>query len=367
MLFSPVSWDVIPNTKIDLDEWEHITCLRNVSVEYEGARSGLKGYIAVGTNYNYGEDITCRGRILIYDVIEVVPEPGQPLTKNKFKEIYAKEQKGPVTALSQVKGFLISAVGQKIYIWQLKDNDLIGIAFIDTQVYTHQILTIKNLILIADVYQSISLLRFQDEYRTLSLVSRDLRACEVYGIEYMIDNSNIGFLMSDREKNVTICMYQPEARESLGGVRLLRKADFHLGQAVTTFFRIKCKLGELGEDKKNMSGADRRHITMFATLDGGLGYIMPVLEKTYRRLLMLQNVMVTHGAHIGGLNPKGFRTFKSYRKMSNPARSIIDGELVWNFMQLSITEKIEVSKKIGTKLDELQDDLSDIQKLTNHF
>ncbi|KAL1516840.1 hypothetical protein ABEB36_000686 [Hypothenemus hampei] len=368
MLFSPVSWDIIPNTKIDLDEWEHVTCLRNVSLEYEGARSGLKGYIAVGTNYNYGEDITSRGRILIYDIIEVVPEPGQPLTKNKFKEIYAKEQKGPVTALSQVRGFLVSAVGQKIYIWQLKDNDLIGIAFIDTQVYTHQILTIKSLILIADVYQSISLLRFQEEYRTLSMVSRDLRACEVYGIEYMIDNSNMGFLMSDREKNLTICMYQPEARESLGGQRLLRKADFHLGQAVTAFFRIKCKLSELGEDKKNMSGADRRHITMFATLDGGLGYIMPVPEKTYRRLLMLQNVMVSHGAHVAGLNPKAFRTFKSFRKMlNNPARSIIDGELVWNFMQLSITEKIEVSKKIGTKLDELQEDLNDIQKLTNHF
>lgn len=28
--------------------------------------------------------------------------------------------------------------------------------------------------------------------------------------------------------------------------------------------------------------------------------------------------------------------------LSNPARSVIDGELVWNFMQLSITEKIEV-------------------------
>lgn len=79
----------------------------------------------------------------------------------------------------------------------------------------------------------------------------------------MIDNGNMGFLMSDKEKNLTICMYQPEARESLGGQRLLRKADFHLGQAVTTFFRIKCKLGELGEDKKQMSGADRRHITMF--------------------------------------------------------------------------------------------------------
>lgn len=63
MLFSPVSWDVIPNTKIDLDEWEHVNCLKNVALAYEGTRSGLKGYIAVGTNYNYGEDVTSRGRV----------------------------------------------------------------------------------------------------------------------------------------------------------------------------------------------------------------------------------------------------------------------------------------------------------------
>lgn len=63
MLFSPVSWEVIPNTKIDLDEWEHVTCLKNVSLAYEGTRSGLKGYIALGTNYNYSEDITSRGRV----------------------------------------------------------------------------------------------------------------------------------------------------------------------------------------------------------------------------------------------------------------------------------------------------------------
>lgn len=63
MLFSPVSWEVIPNTKIDLDEWEHVNCLKNVALAYEGTRSGLKGYIAVGTNYNYGEDITSRGRV----------------------------------------------------------------------------------------------------------------------------------------------------------------------------------------------------------------------------------------------------------------------------------------------------------------
>lgn len=99
---------------MDLDDWEHVTCLKTVSLEYEGHASGLKDYLAVSTNYNYGEDIISRGRIFILDLIEVVPEPGQPLTKNKIKTLYAKDQKGPVAAISSVSGYLVAAIGQKV-------------------------------------------------------------------------------------------------------------------------------------------------------------------------------------------------------------------------------------------------------------
>lgn len=54
----------------------------------------------------------------------------------------------------------------------LKDNDLTGMAFIDTQLYIHQMFSIKNFILAADLMKSISLLRYQESSKTLSLVSR---------------------------------------------------------------------------------------------------------------------------------------------------------------------------------------------------
>ena len=49
------------------------------------------------------------------------------------------------------------------------------------------------------------------------------------------------------------------------GQRLLRKADFHLGQHINTFFRIRCKVTENSADRKHLQGAEKRHITMFGT------------------------------------------------------------------------------------------------------
>ena len=50
----------------------------------------------------------------------------------------------------------------QIFMWKFKENkDLIGVAFIDTQIYIHRAISIKNFILIADISRSIQLLRYQ--------------------------------------------------------------------------------------------------------------------------------------------------------------------------------------------------------------
>ncbi|XP_053203071.1 cleavage and polyadenylation specificity factor subunit 1-like [Panonychus citri] len=415
-LFSPVSWEMIPGTKITLDEWEHVTCMKNVMLSSEGTESGLKGYIAAGTNFCYGEDVTNRGQIWILDIIDVVPELGQPLTRSKIKVVYCKEQKGPVTAICQIRGLLLSAVGQKIYIWQLKESQLVGVAFIDTQIYIHQAVSMKNLILIADVYKSISLLRYQEDTRTLALASRDWRAFEVHSCEFIVDNNQLCFMVADGDKNLLVYSYSPESRESVGGTRLLRRGDYHLGSHVNCFFRIRCKYPSIvtsyftfasslspqqssssSSHYKNTSSiasttstsitttnnkntepvidlieakktTERRHATIFPTLDGTINFMLPVSEKIYRRLFMLQNTMNAHVQHTAGVNPKGVHMVKFYKKcLANPCKNVLDGDLLYRFLNLSTIEKAELCRKISSTPDQIIDDLSEIDLITGHF
>ncbi len=174
--------------------------------------------------------------------------------------------------------------------------------------------------------------------------------------------------MSDTEKNLILYMYQPEARESQGGHRLIRKADFHVGQPVSTMFRIRCKITDPTTEKRYPPLIEKRQMMALGTLDGGLGFLLPIPEKTYRRLQMLHNVLHTTIAHVGGLNPKAFRACQSkFRSLASSSKSIVDGELVFGFLSLTHEEQVEVARKIGTKVDEVIEDLMEIDRYTAHF
>ena len=95
-----------------------------------------------------------------------------------------------------------------IFFFQFKNQDLFGVAFIDSQIYVHTLCCMKSFILVGDVMKSIDLLQFQQDYRTLAVISRDPRPLEVYSVEFVIDNTNLAFAVTDADKNLTVYMYQ---------------------------------------------------------------------------------------------------------------------------------------------------------------
>lgn len=82
-LYSAIKWEPIPNAKVTMNEWEHVTCMKTIALRFQG--NLMKTYIAVGTANCFNEDVVSRGRMLLFDIIEVVPELNQPLTKHKLK------------------------------------------------------------------------------------------------------------------------------------------------------------------------------------------------------------------------------------------------------------------------------------------
>jgi cleavage and polyadenylation specificity factor subunit 1 len=84
-LYTSSTWEPLPLCKFVMSEWEHVTCLKLIKLPYEGHSSGFRSYIVVSTSNCYNEDVNSRGRIIIFDIIEVEPEPGQPLTSIKIK------------------------------------------------------------------------------------------------------------------------------------------------------------------------------------------------------------------------------------------------------------------------------------------
>eukprot|EP00752_Nemacystus_decipiens_P015088 g13442.t1 len=346
-----------------MDSGENAICLTLVRLEQGGSP---RMYVAVGTGLNepQGEDKAARGRLLLYEVdyAYLARENGKHEHAVKLRQVFAKEQLGPVTgesgpvsAVAQLGRHLILSVGKKVIVnrWDPKTCTLELIGFHDPRVYVISLSVIKNrFILVGDAYGSVQLVVWREEDHSLTALSKDHEDCQVFSAEYLIDEPGMAIVVADGRRNIKVLQYAPNATNSRGGTKLLCQSDFYLGSRVAKLTRRRTR-GNLRD------GA--RYCLLAGTLDGGLGAILPVDERVFRRLYALQGIMSNALGHNGAANPRAYRLFDhgpTFRYETK--QNMLDGSLLWRFVGLDARTQHDLTRAIGTTVDRVMANLLDI-------
>ncbi|KAJ3323017.1 Cleavage and polyadenylation specificity factor subunit 1 [Boothiomyces sp. JEL0866] len=366
-LVSPITWEIIDT--IHLRETEQILSMATVELASTENTSGRKTFIAVGTGYMRSEDLVNRGRLLVYEVIDVVPDPNNPQTNHKLKLFYSSDEKNTVAAVCAVNGYLLAAIGTKVIMYAMESGSLNGVAFLDVCIFVVSMSAVKNFIQISDVYKSVWFVVFQEDPAKLVLLGKDLYQTHVFSSEFVIGDSDLAIIVSDEEKNLHILTYEPISINDLSqrGERLLRRGESNIGVEVQSMNRIKHHPKKIN----NKYVASTNMAVVATTLAGSIVLITPIPEKMFKRLYGLYSRMVTHLEHYAGLNPRGYRQLKlPIRSIySNPIltgppgpRGILDGDMLYRYLNLSVTNQREMAKAVGSRDDRVIDDLLELMR-----
>ncbi len=168
--------------------------------------------------------------------------------------------------------------------------------------------------------------------------------------------------------------------ESKKGFKLLPTADFHLGSTVTAFMshRLLTKPIILSESALHFSSfvsdeqrlekkLSTKYSTCVTTIEGELGILIPVDDRTYRRLLLLQQIMASVIKTAGALNPREFRHIRTVKYRLERKRGFLDGTLLWAFVDLDVKTQDELCAAMGTTCDAVLDTFRELDLLSSFF
>ncbi len=118
---------------------------------------------------------------------------------------------------------------------------------------------------------------------------------------------------------------------------------------------------------------NRRMCTLIGTMDGALGCLIPIEEKMYKRLGLLQQIMTMLMPSKFALNPRDFRMAKGFRvkhpylQATSTRRIILDGCLLFQYVELDHAIQEELAHIIGSSAQILRENLFELDLLTRFF
>ncbi|KAJ1949344.1 mRNA cleavage and polyadenylation factor subunit, partial [Linderina pennispora] len=352
-LLSPVTWETVDTHAFE--DNEHITCMKTLELESRQTAGGRRAFLCVATAFVLGEDVSSRGKVYIFDIIEVVPLPGRPQTSRKLKLVCQDEVRGAITALGELRGHLAVAVGSKMYVRSFEDNEnLLSVAFLDCQTWVRSLVGMKGFLLIADMVNSLWFAGFQEEGPTkVQVLGRDFsNKLPVEAADFLVRGHQMQLLAADAYGQLHFFLYAPHDVHSFKGQKLLRRGEFNLHSRVSAIKRLVGR------------SADAQQVCLVATAAGSVMAVSMLDERTFKRMHRM-NTQLVHGVvPLAGLNPREYRAVPLHlRQYHSPRRTVLDANLlVPMFAHGSVLRQRETAQRVGTTADRVLRDIVSVEQ-----
>jgi cleavage and polyadenylation specificity factor subunit 1 len=137
--------------------------MKQVDLQISEESKRRRPFLAVGTAVLRGEDAGLRGTLYVFDISQVVPQPGRPETNRKLRLAWSEEVRGAVTVVNELRGYLLSSQGQKIMVrsYGEEDKEFLPVAFYDLSMVVTTAQCIRDFVLFGDIMHSICFIGFQ--------------------------------------------------------------------------------------------------------------------------------------------------------------------------------------------------------------
>ncbi|CCK73011.1 cleavage/polyadenylation factor CFT1 KNAG_0M01580 [Huiozyma naganishii CBS 8797] len=345
LLINPTTWSVID--KIDFEPDSLVNDIKSMFIQLNSRTKRKIEYVVVGTSFVGTEDLPATGSFQMYDIAEVVPEPGKPDTNYKIKQFFKEELRSAVTSVCDISGRFVISQSQKLMVRDAQeDNSVVPVAFLDIPLFTADMKSFGNLLIIGDAMQGIQLVGFDAEpYRMIPL-GRSVLKFETLSLEFLVNGGDLYFTLIDRNDILHVLKYAPDEPNSLSGQRLIHCSSFNM-YSTTSCTRLIPK-NELFVDGP-LNPAIQSYQVIGGQADGSLFKVMPVPETVYRRLYVVQQQIIDKETPLAGINPKMERLSNDYYQTSHLLRPMLDYNVVKQFCAMSIPKRTTLAHKLGKR------------------
>ncbi|CAO1623055.1 unnamed protein product [Parajaminaea phylloscopi] len=317
-----------PIDGFEFEQNETVSALELLTLTSASSPTGLKDYIGVGTTVYNGEDRPTRGSMYVFEVVEVVPNRDDPQSNCRLKLLVKDDGKGPVTALSDISGYFVASIGQRMFVRAFeKQEALINVAFLDVGFLTTNIRRLGSTLLVSDLKKACIFVGFQEEPFRLSVFARHFDfKCYVTTAEYLIAANSMGFVSADWRGVVRLLEYNPSSADALAQRLTLRTELQTCTEYSSSLTRANSTIGDaVGAD----AGLAMSNEIILCGANGSLALVRPIAsERLYQFGAAIANQMMRNARHAAALHPRGYRLVRN-EAFSRPLyRGILDGLLL---------------------------------------